>query len=112
MREMVEQVHDYMWKFCQQAQLDIDPVMLKRSIGQQISGALLVVAPQSLQRIGHVKLAVMIDVASRYDVTLAELLNESLVAGSDNSASLCRDIRSRKEGTQRIHSRARLRLVK
>lgn len=112
MKEMVEKVHEYMWAFCEKANLDVDPVMLKRSIGQQISGALLVVSPESLKRIGHARLAVMIDVASRYDVTLAEILNEALQAGADNSASLCRDVRSRKENTKRIHSKARLRVVK
>ncbi len=112
MREMVDAIHEYMWQFCKKAQLDVDPVMLKRSIGQQVSGALLVVAPESLKRIGHARLAVMIDVANRYEVTLAELLNESLQAGANNSASLCRDIRSRRSGTQRIKTKARLRLVK
>lgn len=112
MREMVEQIHDYMWEFCKKANLDVDPVMLKRSIGQQVSGALLVVAPESLNRIGHARLAVMIDVANRYEVTLAELLNESLQAGASNSASLARDILSRREGTKRTRARARLRVVK
>lgn len=81
MREMVDQIHEYMWAFCEKAQLDIDPVMLKRSIGQQVSGALLVIYPESLKRIGHARLAVMIDVANRYDLTLAEVLNEALIAG-------------------------------
>lgn len=112
MREMVDQIHEYMWSFCEKAQLDIDPVMLKRSIGQQVSGALLVISPESLKRIGHARLAVMIDVANRYDLTLAEVLNEALIAGADNSASLCRDVKSRKESTQRIRARSRLTVVK
>lgn len=112
MQEMVDQVHDYMWQFCQKAQLDIDPVQLKRSIGRQLSGALLVVSPESLKRIGPTRLAVMIDVANRYEVTLAEVLNEAIQTGADNTATLCRDVRSRKEGTKRIKAKSRLRVVK
>jgi hypothetical protein len=112
MREMVEKIHAYMWAFCQKAELDIDPVLLKRSIGQQVSGALTVVAPESLNRLGHVRLAVMIDVANRNEVTLAELLHESLTNGADNSATLARNLRSRKQGTVRLQRRAKLRLVK
>lgn len=112
MREIVDQVHEYMWAFCQKADLDVDPVMLKRGIARHISGALLVVSPESLKRIGHDKLAVMIDVAGRYELTLAEILNESLLQGADSSATLCREIRSRKESTKRLHRRPRLRIVK
>lgn len=112
MKEIVDKIHEYMWAFCQKAEIDVDPVLLKRSIGQQISGALLVVSPQSLERIGHAKLAVMIDVAARYEVTLAEMLNESLIQGAENSATLCRDIRSRKESTRRISRRPRLQVVR
>lgn len=112
MREMVDKIHDYMWAFCEKAELDVDPVMLKRSIGQQVSGALLVVSPESLKRIGHARLAVMIDVAARYDVTLAEMLNEALQAGADNSATLCRDIKSRKESVKRTKQGPRLRIIK
>jgi len=111
-KEIVDKVHDYMWAFCQKAELDVDPIALKRSIGRQISGALLVVSAESLNRIGHARLAVMIDVAARYEVTLAEILNESLIQGADNSATLCRDLKSRKGHTKRIQRRPALRVVR
>lgn len=74
MREIVDRVYDYMWAFCQKAELDID-------------------------------------MASRYEVTLAEILNESIIQGSDNSATLCRDIRSRRSSTARVKRRPKLRVV-
>ncbi|USZ49358.1 hypothetical protein [Halomonas sp. DN3] len=112
MQEMVEQIHSSMWSFCQKARIDVDPVMLKRSIGQQVSGALLVVSPEALKRIGHSRLAVMIDVANRHDLSLAELLNEALVAGADDAASVCRSLHTRKEHIQKIKMRSRLTLVR
>lgn len=112
MHEMVEQLHAHLWAFAERAQLDIDPVALKRSIGQQVSGALLVVSPEALERIGHARLAVMLDVATRYELTLAELLMEALDAGADNSASLCRDLKGRQGRTRQGAKAPHLHVIK
>jgi len=112
MQRMVEQVHQIMWDFCVEHDLDVDPVMLKRSVQRQVAGALQVVSPECLSRLGAKRLALMIDTAGRFDVTLAEMLNESLLEGADKSSSLCQAINSRKQSTQRVERKPHLALVK
>lgn len=112
MQQMVEQVHEIMWTFCEEHELDIDPVQLKRSIQRHLSGSLQVVSPECLARLGARRLALMIDTAGRFNVTLAEMFNESLIEGADKSSSLCQAIQGRKESTRRIQQRPALKLVK
>lgn len=112
MQKMVEEVHSIMWDFCQAHSLDVDPVQLKRSIQRHLSGALQVVSPECLSRLGAKRLSLMINTAGSFNVTLAEILNESLLEGSEKSAILCRGINSRKVSTQRSTSRPHLSIVK
>lgn len=112
MQAMVEEVHAIMWEFCQLHSLDIDPVQLKRSVRQHLHGALSVVSPECLKRLGARRLALLINTAGTFDVTLAELFNETLMDGSEKSATFCQAIKSRKESTQRINAKPRLSLVK
>lgn len=101
MRELVDPIHARLWAVAERARLDIDPADLRRAIAQQVSGALLVVSPKALRRIGPDRLAVMIDVATRYELRLSDLLMEALHAGADNAASLCREAASRRTATRR-----------
>lgn len=112
MQKMAEEVHAIMWDFCQVHSLDVDPVQLKRSIQRHLSGALQVVSPECLSRLGARRLCHMINTAGTFNVTLAEILNESLMDGSEKSATLCQAIKSRKASTQRIASRPHLSVVK
>lgn len=112
MQQMVDEVHAIMWELCQAHELDIDPVQLKRGIQRQVSGALAVVSPEAFQRLGARRLAVMIDTAGRFNVTLAEMLSESILEGSDRSSSLCQTIKGRKQSTERLQRRPHLSLVK
>jgi hypothetical protein len=112
MQNMVDEVHAIMWDFCQSHSLDVDPVQLKRSIQRHLSGALQVVSPECLSRLGARRLSLMINTAGSFDVTLAEVLNESLVEGSERSATLCQSVKSRKVSTHRMVSRPQLSLVK
>lgn len=112
MQRMVEQVHAIMWEFCTTHSVDVDPVQLKRSVHRHLSGALQVVSPECLDRLGARRLALMINTAGTFNVTLAELFNESLLEGSDKSALLCQVIKSRKSSTQRISARPKLTVVK
>lgn len=111
-QKLVDEVHQIMWGFCQEHDLDIDPVQLRRGIQRQISGALSVVSPETFSRIGARRIALMIDTAGRFDVTLAEMLNESIMEGSDKSSSLCQTIKSRKNSTQRVSRKPHLSVVK
>ncbi len=101
MRELVDPIHARMWAVAERAALDIDPVALRRAIAQQVSEAQRVASPEALTCIGPARLAVMIDVATRYELSLAELLMEALDAGADNAASLCREAASRRTTTRR-----------
>lgn len=112
MQKLVEDVHDIMWEFCQSHALDVDPVQLKRSIQRHLSGALQVVSPECLARLGARKLSLMINTAGTFNVTLAEVFNESLMEGCERSATLCQAVRSRKVATQRVVNRPSLALVK
>lgn len=112
MKELVDDIHAHWWAFCQKVELDVDPVMLRRAIQQHVNAALQVVTLESLQRIGYARLAVMIDMASRYDLTLAELLNEALQQGADSTATLCREVKGRQERTRRIRRRPTLTRIK
>lgn len=112
MQEMAEEVHAIMWDFCQAHSLDVDPVQLKRSVQRHLSGALQVVSPECLSRLGARRLSHMINTAGSFNVTLAEVLNESLLEGSEKSATLCQVIKSRKVSTQRKTSRPHLSVVK
>lgn len=112
MQKMVEEVHAIMWDFCQIHSLDVDPVQLKRSIQQHINGALQVVAPECLSRLGARRLSLMINTAGNFNVTLAEILNEALIEGSEKSAILCQVVKSRKASTQRISVKPNLSIVK
>ena len=112
MQKMVEEVHAAMWDFCQTHALDVDPVQLKRGIQQHINGALQVVSPECLNRLGAKRLTLMINTAGNFNVTLAEILNESLIEGSEKSATLCQAVKSRKQSTQRISVKPNLSIVK
>lgn len=112
MQQMVDEVHAIMWDFCQEHDLDVDPVQLKRGIQRHLAGSLQVVSPECLSRLGARKLALMIDTAGRFNVTLAEMFNEALVEGSEKSSTLCQALKSRKVSTQRTHQKPNLSLVK
>lgn len=109
---MVDEIHGMMWELCELHGLDVDPVQLKRGIQRQIAGALSVVSPETLARLGARRVAGMIDTAGRFNVTLAEMFNESLLEGSDKSSSLCQAIKSRKQSTVRVQRKPHLSLVK
>lgn len=111
MRELVDSVHRYMWDFAEQAGIDIDPVALRRGIQRQLNSACLVLAPAALDRMGPQKLALMIDIAGRYNLTLAELFQESVDDGVQRAHTLANSIYRRKDGIKREKQRPKLRLV-
>lgn len=112
MRELVDQIHSYMWEFLEQHGIAVeDPSRLRRNIQRQVTSGLTVISPMAMDRMGYKRVARMIDTAGRYNVTLAELLNEALQDGEDRQASLAKSVYLRKEGNAAAKRRSHLRVI-
>lgn len=111
MREMVDAVHEHMLTFAQAHEIDIDSSALRRTIQRQLSSALQVISEPELRRLGHHRLAFMIDTACRFDVSLGEVMHEAMLDGVQQVATLCRTLQSRREALTTTKHRPALRLV-
>ena len=111
MREMVDAVHEHMLTFAQAHEVDIDSSALRRTIQRQLSSALQVISEPELRRLGHHRLAFMIDTACRFDVSLGEVIHESVMDGVQHAATLCRTLQSRRQTLTTAKARPTLRLV-
>lgn len=111
LRELVEKIHAHMLEFAQGNNLEVDSGALRDNVRRHIASTTTVVAPESLERIGYRRLAVMIDTAARYELTLGELMAESIDQGCNRSALIARDLRNRKREEELSRSKPKLRVV-
>lgn len=111
LRELVEKIHTHMLEFARGNNLDVDSGALRDNIRRHLASTTTVVAPESLERVGYRRLAVMIDTAARYELTLGELMAESIDQGCNRSALIARDLRNRRREEEIASSRPKLRIV-
>lgn len=111
MADIDDKVYQYTLNFSQQAGIDADPVALKEGVRRHLASARTVVTNETLERIGHVHLSLMINTAARYGLSLGEIVMEAVRNGSQPVASLCAAVSSRKAGARRPRQAPVLRLV-
>lgn len=112
MKDFDEKVYQYTMEFTRDVGADVDPVALKNGILQHLASARSIVTDGTLERIGFQHVAVMINTAARYGLTLGEVMMEAVRNGAQPVSSLCSTLSSRKESTSRISKKPALRLVK
>jgi hypothetical protein len=112
MNDIDHKVVQYTLDFSKELGLDIDPSAITDSIVRHLSSARKVVTNETLERIGHQHLAVMINTAARYDLSLAEVMNMAVKQGVQPVSSLCKQVRETKEATKRISRKPSLTLIK
>ncbi|MDH1147203.1 hypothetical protein N5C60_21630 [Pseudomonas mosselii] len=90
---------------------DFDRAALLSGIKRQLEAARQVVTEETLERIGHAQLAVMINTAARFNLSLDDLMMEAFHRGVHPMAPLCADVAAAKSG-RRSALRPRLQVVK
>jgi hypothetical protein len=111
MKDIDDKVFQYTLEFSRDAGMDTDPGALKEGINRHMNSARAVVTNDTLERIGHVHLSLIINTAARYDISLGEALMESVRQGSQPASAICAAVVSRKTPTRRVSSKPVLRLV-
>lgn len=111
MYDIDEKVFSYTADFSKEVEVDVNMEDLRNGVMQHMASARTVVSNRTLERIGYQHLAVMINTAARYDLTLAEVLAEAINAGVQPVSSLCQTVSSRKKGATRKSKRPTLRIV-
>lgn len=112
MKDFDDKVYQYTLGFSKEVGADVDPIALKNGIEQHLITARAVVTDATLERIGFQHIAVMINTAARYDLTLGEALMEAVRNGSQPVSAVCSAVKDRKSGSKRISKRPALTLVK
>lgn len=107
-----EQIFEYTLNFCRETGADVDPIALRNGIDRHVATARAVVTDASLERIGHQHLAVMINTAARYSLTLGEVINEGLRTGVQPVSILCSSLKSKRDTVTRTRKRPKLQIVK
>ncbi len=96
MNDIDDKVYRYTLDYSVQAGMTIDPPALHEGIRRHMASARTVVTTETLERVGHVHLSLMINTAARYGLSLGEVLMEAVRNGSQPVASLCDAIVARK----------------
>lgn len=112
MRDIDSKVFQYTMDFSRQAAAEVDQVALQDSIERHMDAARRVVTNETLERIGHVHLAVMINTAARYNLSLAEVMMEAIRQGVQPVAPLCVAVETAKSSSRRTSAKPRLKIVK
>lgn len=112
MRDIDEKVYQYTVEFTQEIGKDVDLAALRDGTFRHLQAARKVVTNETLERIGYQHLAVMINTAARYKLSLGEVIMEAIRGGVLPVSGLCATVKSRKEGSQRVPRKPNLRLVK
>lgn len=112
MNDIDDKVFQYTLDFSRSCDLQVDETALMDSICRHMQSARAVVTDATLARIGHVHLAVMINTAARYNLSLGEVMMEAVRQGVQPVAPLCVAVESKKTSAQRISRTPILRVVK
>lgn len=112
MKDIDQKVVQYTLEFSSELGLDIDQTALTNAIVGHLASARKVVTNETLERIGHQHLAVMINTAARYNITLAEVMNEAVKQGVQPVSAVCRQVRDGKTLTRRVSRKPSLTLIK
>lgn len=112
MTDFDSKVYEYTLQFTQESGVDVDPVGLRNGINRHLNSARTVVTHATLERIGYQYIAVMINTAARYDLSLAEVLMASLRDGIQPLSATCATLRREKDATNRVPKKPRLTLIK
>ncbi|MDG9928773.1 MULTISPECIES: hypothetical protein [unclassified Pseudomonas] len=112
MRDIDSKVFQYTVDFSRQVAADIDLAALQENIVRHLDSARRVVTNETLERIGHIHLAVMINTAARYNLSLAEVMMEAVRQGVQPVSPLCVSVQSAKSSSRRTSKRPTLSIVK
>lgn len=112
MFDIDEKVIEYTIQFSRDIGLEVDPESLSNGIRQHMHSARKVVTNDTLCRIGHQHIAVMINTAARYNLALSEILNEAVTTGVQPVSTICKEVRDRKVTVKRTHVKPQLKIVK
>ena len=111
MQDLDEKVLRYTLVFCLKAGIQMDTAQLRAGILRHMETARAAVSDDTLEKLGHVHLALMINTAARYGLQLGEVVTEAALTGSLSVVTLCETVSSRKRGTSKVRTRPHLRLV-
>lgn len=95
MRDIDSKVYQYTLEFSRTVAAEVVPAALQDSIERHLESARKVVTNDTLERIGHVHIAVMINTAARYNLSLGEVMMEAVRHGVQPVAPLLRSGRNR-----------------
>lgn len=112
MRDIDSKVLQYTLEFSRQVAAEVDPAALQDSIERHMDSARRVVTNDTLERVGHVHLAVMINTAARYNLSLGEVMMEAVRKGVQPVSPLCVAVEASKSSTRRTSRRPTLTVVK
>ena len=112
MRDIDSKVYQYTLEFSRTVAAEVDPSALQDSIERHLESARKVVTNSTLERIGHVHLAVMINTAARYNLSLGEVMMEAVRHGVQPVAPLCVAVETAKTSSRRTSRKPQLKLVK
>ncbi|UII71400.1 hypothetical protein LVW35_27865 [Pseudomonas sp. HN11] len=111
MRDIDSKVLRYTIDFSRQAAAEENQAALQANIERHMDAARRVVTNETLERIGHAHLAVMINAAVRYNLSLAEIIMEAVCQGVQPVAAICAAVETAKS-SRRITTKLRLHIVK
>lgn len=104
--------YQYTADFSRDAGVEVDLGALQTAITMHLDAARRVVTNDTLERIGHVHLAVMINTAARYGLSLGEVMMEAVRQGVQPVSPLCTAVKAAKSGATRKSKKPSLRVVK
>ncbi|MEI4519242.1 hypothetical protein [Pseudomonas sp. CCNWLW23] len=98
MHDFDHKVFRYTIQFSRDLTPDVDRAALLSGIKRQLDAARQVVTEETLERIGHAQLAVMINTASRFNLSLDDVMMEAFHRGMHPMPPLCTDVAAAKSG--------------
>lgn len=107
-----DRVYEYTADFCKRTDAEVDLVALRNGIKRHLDAARQVVTNETLERLGHQHLAVMINTAARYSLSLGEVMMEGVREGTKTTGILCDLVNAKAVRAVKIPMKPRLRIVK
>lgn len=102
MKDFDEKMYNHTFEFALRHQVDVDSLRLKESIRRHLCSARQVVTDATLERLGYQHVAVMINTAAQYNLSLGQVLMEAVATGAMPVSNLCSTLRKRKTPNLRV----------
>ena len=102
MKDFDSKVYQYTVDFALSVRADVDQSTLRENIRRHLQSARQVVTDSTLERLGHQHIAVMINTAARYNLSLGQVMMEAVATGAMPVSNLCGSLKKRRKSPLRL----------